>query len=331
MEAKYYNKLDDNVVQCILCPHNCVIANGNVGICNARRNKEGVLVAETYGKTISFSMDPIEKKPLFHFKPFSQILSLGHNSCNLKCQYCQNASVSQNRCRTHEISPADLLDYCLQNKITAVAFTYTEPFTWFEFIFDCATLLKQNNIDVVLVTNGFVNKDPLKEILPLISAVNIDLKSIKGSFYKDICKGTLNPVLEMIKTCYKRTWVEVTNLIITDTNDKFEEIETLVKEVANIGKDIPLHLSRYFPSYKFSKPSTTIDKMFEVYSIADRYLDYVYLGNIASSEGSYTKCPNCNSVLIDRIRRRNYLFFNGSDKCKSAYCGDCHTEIAGVW
>jgi len=297
-EAPFYTKLGGHNVRCGICPHNCIISPENIGICRARKNISGVLFAINYGETISISIDPMEKKPLYHFHPGKNILSIGPNSCNFSCKFCQNYQSSQLEVHTTTITPGKLLDLCKVHLCDFVAFTYTEPTTWFEFMLDSSKLLKENGIKTVMVTNGFINQEPLMELLPYIDAMNIDLKAFDEQFYKTICNGTLQPVLETIKTASKHCHIEITNLIITDENDSEKQINDLVDFVADVNPDIPLHFSRYYPTYKMENPPTLVSTLEIAKEIAEKKLNYVYLGNIATDRN--TNCPNCDHLLISR-------------------------------
>ena len=299
-KALYYKKLDNHKVRCELCPQMCEIPEGKTGICFGRRNIDGELFAENYGHTVSLSMDPIEKKPLYHFYPGKDILSIGPNGCNLRCKFCQNYHISQQICLTTKITPKELLKYCEQTNSIGVAYTYTEPFIWYEFIYDSAKLLHQNGKVAVLVTNGTINEEPLKKIFPYIDAMNIDLKAFTDEFYKKYCSGFLETVKNSIKISSSQTHVEITDLIIPDLNDSKEEIQNLINFIADIDNEIPLHFSRYFPTYKLNKPSTPSSKLQEAYNIAIKKLKYVYVGNIHLSYTSDTFCPNCGELLIKR-------------------------------
>ncbi|MBC8526882.1 MAG: AmmeMemoRadiSam system radical SAM enzyme [Candidatus Cloacimonetes bacterium] len=327
-KALYYKKLDANKVQCELCPQMCVISEGKTGICFGRRNIGGELFAENYGHTISISMDPIEKKPLYHFYPGKDILSIGPNGCNLRCIFCQNYHISQQISPTKKITPEELLKYCEQTGSIGVAYTYTEPLIWYEFIYDSAKLLHENGKIAVLVTNGTINEEPLREILPLIDAMNIDLKAFTDEFYKKYCSGFLEAVKNTIKISsrFKVTHIEITDLIIPDLNDSKEEIQNLVDFIAEIDNEIPLHFSRYFPAYKLNKPSTPASTLQSTYEIAKKKLKYVYVGNISLSHTSDTFCPNCGELLIKRGGfYSDIVNMNGENRCKN-----CNYLIKGV-
>lgn len=325
-EAKFYKKLDDAVVQCQLCPQMCEIEEDKRGMCIGRKNEKGILFAESYGETISVSMDPIEKKPLYHFYPGKQILSVGPNGCNLTCDFCQNYNISQQRAATSAITAQDLVTLCKRYDSIGVAFTYTEPLIWYEFILDTAKILKENNLQVVLVTNGFINPRPLREILPFVDAMNIDLKSMNNEFYKTYCSGLLEPVKQTVTTAASETHIEVTNLIITDLNDTKVEIEELIDFVASVDPEIPLHFSRYFPVYKMNKPPTKPETLKMAFDSAKQKLSYVYIGNIQIPQTHNTLCPSCNAQLIKRTGYHTLI----ENITSNNTCKECGQLIKGV-
>lgn len=281
-EALYYEKIAEDKVKCHLCPHNCLINQNKLGICRARKNIDGKLYSLIYGKTTGIALDPIEKKPLYHFYPGSYILSLGTKGCNFACPFCQNWNISQDdNAYTEEITPLAVARQATVGDSIGVAYTYNEPFIWFEFILDCAKLIKKQNQVNVLVTNGYVNLEPLEEILPYIDAMNIDIKSIDEDFYKKICKAKLQPVLEVIKRSVKNCHIELTNLVIPTLNDTEDNFIRLVDwAYENCGPGVPLHFSRYFPAYKMDLPPTPVETLKKAYNIAKKKLKYVYLGNV---------------------------------------------------
>lgn len=326
IKAKFYKKLGNGKVKCELCPQSCVIPEGKTGICFGRKNIDGELYAINYGKTVSISMDPIEKKPLYHWYPGKDILSIGPNGCNLRCKFCQNYHISQKISPTKEITPQELLEYCLQTNSIGVAYTYTEPLIWYEFIQDSGTLLHQYNKKVVLVTNGYINEPPLREILPIVDAMNIDLKAFNDEFYRKYCAGDIETVKNTIRISASHTHVEVTNLIIPGLNDSEAEIERLTEFIAEIDDEIPLHFSRYFPAYKLDHPPTPASTLERAYQIAKKRLKYVYVGNINLPRMSDTYCPNCNTHLIRRTGfYTEILNVNEENRCKS-----CNYRIKGV-
>jgi pyruvate formate lyase activating enzyme len=282
VKAKYYEKLNDKI-HCYLCPHNCVIENGHVGKCNVRLHEDGELFNLNYGEITSMSLDPIEKKPLYYFRPNTYILSAGSFGCNFTCSFCQNYNISQHRPESEYMPKEQLVETVLNVKDNiGIAFTYNEPSIWYEYVYDCAKLLKERDESkaVVLVTNGYISEEPLKDLLPYVDAMNIDLKSFNNRYYRDICGGNLGPVLKTIELSAKACHVEVTTLLVSGENDSLEEVEEIAKFLGNIDKNIPLHLSRYFPRYKMDNPPTDIEFMFKAESTAKKYLNRVGLGNI---------------------------------------------------
>ena len=300
-EALFYEKQGDKIT-CKLCPHSCVIPAGKHGKCNVRTNREGKLYTINYGEMTSAARDPIEKKPLYHFKPGSNILSVGSFGCNFTCGFCQNHSISQGKARSEYIPPEKLVEMCkgLEDNI-GIAFTYNEPSIWYEYIYNASKLLKETlkDIKIVLVTNGYIKEEPLRMLLPYVDAMNIDLKAFNNKYYKDICGGSVTPVMDTIKIASKECHVEVTTLLVSGENDSSEEVAELASFLASVNKDIPLHLSRYYPNYKMDNPATKIEVMLEDRDIAKEYLNYVYLGNVAGTDNS-TYCPQCSYKLVER-------------------------------
>lgn len=300
-EALFYEQCEDNKVICHLCPAECVLSSGKIGICNCRFNKDGKLVTDNYGEVVALAVDPIEKKPLYHFYPSQHILSTGANGCNFACLNCQNYEISQGKVPTKTVLPEQLIALAEEHNSIGVAFTYTEPFIWYEYILESAQLLKKHNMSVVLVSNGYVNEKPLKQLLPFIDAINIDLKSIESDFYKKICKGTLQPVLDTIElVADSDTHLELTYLIIPKLNDSEEQIEKWVDFVASLSEYIPVHFSAYHPDYKMSTPATDQETLYKAVEIARKRMKYVYAGNVSSSKYADTHCPSCSNLLIRR-------------------------------
>ncbi len=281
-EALYYEKISKDKVHCHLCPYECVISDGRKGVCGVRINKSGTLFSEVYGKTTGIALDPIEKKPLYHYHRGEHILSIGTKGCNFHCDFCQNWHISQVLdAPTTDITSEEIVRKVKELKSFGIAYTYNEPFIWYEFVLDTAKLAKENGLENVLVTNGFVNMEPLEGLLPFIDAMNIDLKSFNEDFYRKVCKGRLKPVLEVIKRSVKSCHVELTTLLIPTLNDSENEIGRLVDWIYNnIGSEVPLHFSRYFPCYKMDLPPTSVETLKTAERIAKEKLKYVYLGNI---------------------------------------------------
>ncbi len=280
-EALYWQKAGDKV-HCRLCPHECKIVNGITGVCGVRRNIDGKLYSLVYGEATSVSLDPIEKKPLYHYHPGEYILSLGTKGCNFKCPFCQNWSISQDmEAPVEKITPEWAIKKTRECKSFGIAYTYNEPFIWYEFVLDTAKLARKEGLENVLVTNGYVNPGPLEEILPFIDAMNIDLKSINDEFYRTVCRGSVGPVLHTIERSAKDCHIELTNLVIPGLNDSDDDFTRLVDWIyENVGAETPLHFSRYFPCYKFDQETTPVETLKRAEKIAKRKLKYVYLGNI---------------------------------------------------
>jgi pyruvate formate lyase activating enzyme len=305
-EAMFYIGLSEKKVQCTLCPHQCIIEDGNTGNCRVRTNYDGSLIAKNYGKITGFHSDPIEKKPLYHYYPGKHILSIGSVGCNLHCKFCQNYEIAQtgvNGSRMRELSPDSIVNDAmrLKNNI-GIAYTYNEPLVFYEFMRDTALLCKQYGLKNVMVTNGFFMQEPLKRMLHFIDAFSIDLKAFTEDFYKKTTFSELRPVKEALKSIADfGKFFEITNLVIPGLNDDILEFTEMMKWISGeLGEDIVLHLSRYFPKYKLSVPPTPTEKILELFEIANEYLDYVYIGNMSTAEGQNTKCPICQTLVIER-------------------------------
>lgn len=284
--AKYWIIKDESKkeIQCLLCPHVCIIPESERGICLVRENKEGILILINYGRVTAAALDPIEKKPLKTFMPNTNILSLGTFGCNLACDYCQNWTISRNPTASSEyLSPEQAVEKALSLKSSGnigIAYTYSEPLMWYEYVFDTAKLAREAGLKNILVTNGYINTKPLQELLPYIDAVNLDIKAYTDRFYNDLCKGSLAPVLKSAGLFAAHCHLEVTTLLIPGLNDSVEEITELAEWIANLDKNIPLHLTRYYPNYRLNLPPTSAETMIEAKDIARNYLNYVFLGNI---------------------------------------------------
>lgn len=299
MEAMYYEKRDDKIVKCKLCPHGCVIRDGDMGVCRVRENSGGTLISLNYGKIASFAYDPIEKKPLYHFYPGSKILSIGTYGCNLKCDFCQNWEISQKKSMTMELEDEDILLMAKSRGSIGIAYTYNEPSISYEYVLHLCKLVKSRGLKNVLVTNGYINEEPLKELLPYVDAMNIDLKSIEDGFYRRICKGKLEPVMNTIKMAAKQVHVEITNLIIDGLNSSEDQIDRLAKWISEIDDNIPLHLTKYFPAYRMNLPPTSYDTLMRAKKTAEKHLKYVYVGNVMGIDRN-TYCPSCSYEVVNR-------------------------------
>jgi len=319
-QAAYSERIGEDKVKCNLCPAECLLKNDQKGICQCRYNREGELVTDNYGELVTLAIDPIEKKPLYHFYPTSDILSTGPNGCNLKCINCQNWTISQKRVRTSYLSPEALLKETKKSNTIGIAFTYTEPVIWYEYIMDTAPLLKDAGLKTVLVSNGYINPEPLDNLLEYVDAVNVDLKGICQKFYKKVCKGKLDPVLDTIKKiAASKTHLEITNLIIPTLNDSEEDMIKLFDFVASVSNMIPLHLSAYHPDHKLNIPRTPVETLLRAHDLAQERLKYVFIGNVAIEGSGDSFCPNCNSILIERSGF--YTKIMGMNDSKCSECG----------
>lgn len=304
-EVMFYEKKEKDLVTCHVCPKLCTIREGRSGFCRVRENQGGTLYAINYGQVTSGGLDPIEKKPLYHFYPGSYIMSFGSFGCNLRCGFCQNWTIAHGDPPTHEFTPPQVVDMARQEldrgyPNIGIAYTYNEPFMWYEFIADTAPLVHQAGLKNVLVTNGYVSETPLKEILPHIDAMNIDVKGFTDHYYKKNCVGHLEPVLRTVEIARSECHVELTTLLVTGLNDTPEEIRRLVDWVASLDRDIPLHFSRYFPNFEVDLPPTPLETLQQAREIALEKLSYVYIGNAPDLGGSDTLCPDCGEKLITR-------------------------------
>ena len=282
-EAVFYKPLDDKSVECGLCPHCCIIPPDKRGLCGVRHNQNGTLIAGSYGRVTSIALDPIEKKPLYHFYPGAKILSLGSYGCNFHCGFCQNYKISMGQAAFRELSPEDVAVASAElapKGNMGVAYTYNEPLIGYEFVEDCAHLIAEQGQKNVLVTNGFIRKEPLVRLLPFIHAMNIDLKSFRPEFYREI-GGRLDEVQRTIALAAPRCHLEVTILIIPGKNDCPEEMRALSGWLASIDTNIPLHVSRFFPAYKLREiPATPVETVYRLVEVARQSLRYVYPGNL---------------------------------------------------
>ncbi len=306
-EAMFWERMDGGRVKCRLCAHGCVIPDGGRGICRVRENKGGVLHTLIYGLASSAAIDPIEKKPFFHFKPGTYALSMGTVGCNFRCVHCQNWEISQADPSTfpylRRYDPADVLKMARGHGLPTVSWTYNEPTVWYEFTLECSKILKKRGIASVYVTNGYIAEDALKEHAPYLDGMNIDVKAFRDEFYRKIVGARLQPVLETVERAHELgIHVELTYLIIPTLNDSDEEIRDFVRWVCDISPEIPVHLSRFHPDYKLTDiPPTPTKRMLRAYEIAkEEGLKYVYLGNFWDPKYESTYCPSCGAMVIER-------------------------------
>ena len=308
MESQFYIKTDSRSVECQLCPHNCKIKNERVGICNTRLNRNGKLESTQWGVIASSSLDPIEKKPLYHFHPGKMIYSIGGYGCNLKCIFCQNCEISQfvpqNIDKLRIIPPQDVVSKAkLHLNNIGIAYTYNEPTIAYEYMHETAKHAKHQGLKNVMVSNGFINPHPLSALLSLIDAFNIDLKAFSDEFYKKYTGGRLEPILQTLKAIRNSgKHLEVTFLVIPKLNDNEDEVKAMFNWIANeLGEQTVLHLSRYHPAYLLNTPPTSSETLLNFYHLAKEKLQYVYLGNIQTPDvGNNTACPKCGNIAVKR-------------------------------
>jgi pyruvate formate lyase activating enzyme len=328
-EAAYYSTLPNNRVECSLCPHHCKIPEGKHGFCITRENRGEKLIAANYCRPVSFAVDPIEKKPLFHFCPGSTIFSSGPNGCTFKCSFCQNCEISQEKIDAKEIPSEKIFSLIEQSDSIGVAYTYSEPTIWYETIMDIGPRVKKLGLKNVMVTNGFIEPAPLGDLLTVVDAMNIDIKSMDPTFYKRICKGSLPEVLRACESVKKTgCHLEITHLLIPGENDDPKETASLVDFIAtHLGRETPLHISRYFPRYRMDHAPTSEALLDRAWTIAHERLDYVYVGNIAGGGKENTCCPKCKTLLVSRrgygiSRSAQLVPHNGT-----AACATCNHKI----
>ena len=321
--AQWWVKYRESI-KCTLCPHYCLLNEDEYGKCKIRLNKNGKLRIPGYGKITAQAADPVEKKPLYHFFPSSQVWSIGFTGCNLKCPFCQNYSISTASAVSGIYqSPLDSVLKAVNASCGIIAYTYSEPSIHIEYIMDTAALAREYGLKNVLVTNGMLNPEPWEKLITIMDAVNIDLKSFEASYYSKVLDGSLNTVKKNIVSAARATWVELTTLVIPDDNDDPEVFKTQVNWIKEISADIPLHLSAYYPSWKYTKEPTGINKLKDFRNIAMEKLNFVYLGNIGAENN--TSCPDCGYEVI---KRRYYYTGNYLNKGK---CPECGFAIPGVF
>lgn len=322
-EARYYHRSDD-CIKCDLCPHGCIIRDGSFGLCRARYAEEGKLFAYSYGHVSSIAIDPIEKKPLYHYCPGSEILSVGGVGCNMHCDHCQNHPISQidPKCaRIQYLSPSDLVSICEHEGLRSIAFTYNEPSIWFEYIMD--TIKCGPSLRYVLVTNGLINDAPLKELCKVIDAMNIDVKGFTDDFYRKICGAELSDIKRSVKTAFNEgVHIELTYLLIPGMNDSPSEIHEFGKWVMNdLSPEIPVHITRFHPDNRMTDlPCTPLGTMADAKEILiSEGINFVYLGNTTVKGGNDTMCPECRLLLVERDRFN--IIRNAVSDSKCPGCG----------
>ncbi|MDP3182880.1 MAG: AmmeMemoRadiSam system radical SAM enzyme [Desulfobaccales bacterium] len=334
-EARFYEKLEEHKVQCHLCAHECKIDPGKRGLCHTRENQDGTLYTLVYGKVIAEHIDPIEKKPLFHFLPGTRSYSIATVGCNFMCLHCQNYDISQyprihgGRVIGDEREPEAIVAYALASHSASISYTYTEPTIFLEFAQDTARLARQQGLRNVFVSNGFMTEASATALAEFIDGDNIDLKSFKDDFYREVCKARLQPVLDTIVRLKKAgVWIEVTTLVIPGHNDSEAELTDIAQFIKSVGVGVPWHVSAFFPTFKMmDRPRTPVATLMKAREIGLKAgLRYVYTGNIPGNQGENTYCYACRELLIERlgytIQRYNL---------KDGQCPKCQAPIDGVW
>jgi len=331
--ALYQEKLSDGSVRCLLCPHNCLLGVEKQGICKVRANFQGQLYTTVFGNPCTLNIDPIEKKPLFHFLPSTEIYSIATVGCNLHCSNCQNAAISQSASQDlfhYNLMPKELIQQVLNHKVPSIAFTYTEPTVFYEYMYEAAVLAHQHNLKTVMVSNGFINQKPLLDLCPYLDAANIDLKCFDDLVYRQLTGGRLQPVLDTLKTLKAEgVWLEITNLLVPTYSDIPQMIWKMCQWLVDNGfRNTPIHFTRFYPSHKlyYLKP-TTEEIMLQAKVIAENAgMKYVYIGNFPLLASENTYCTTCKRMLVERNGYivQNEFVINGK-------CPFCNDEIEGVW
>jgi pyruvate formate lyase activating enzyme len=323
----------EKTVKCLLCSQGCLIKENEHGKCRGRINFKGELHSLVYGRPISIHIDPIEKKPFYHFLPGSEAYSLATAGCPLSCLFCQNWEISQSSPEDNQVKfipPTEIVNNSKQKNVPIIAFTYNEPTTFFEYMVDIAREAKKQNIRSVLVSCGFMNPEPLKELCDVLDAIKIDLKGYSENFYKNVCNASLSPVLRTIKQIAKsKTHLEIVNLVVPTLNDSDKMMSELVNWLANeVGNNVPIHFTRFHPDYKLlNLPPTPISTIEQARDMAmSKGIHYAFVGNIPGHEGNNSYCPSCRKAIINRNG-----FFVTENNIKNGKCGFCGTTIAGVW
>ncbi|MBN2535794.1 MAG: AmmeMemoRadiSam system radical SAM enzyme [Spirochaetales bacterium] len=322
MNARYYEKRDDQKIQCLLCPNECIIAPGKKGICGVRRNSGGTMEIPFYGRLSGLALDPVEKKPLYHYYPGKMILSAGFWGCSFRCPFCQNYHISQQtREESDYMSPEQLVDLAVKRNSFGIAYTYSEPLIHIEYLLDTAKKARQRGIKNVLVSNGYINPEPAEEFLEYLDAANIDLKSFNPDFYKKEIGGNLDEVKRFLTRAVRKIALEVTTLVIPTKNDSLAEIGEIARFLASLDPDIPYHLSCYYPTYHYTIPATSVSSISRLAEEAKKRLNYVYQGNVGLKETN-TFCPSCGNLLIRRV---GYTI----SMCgiKEGHCSKCSKKV----
>ena len=333
VEAKYYKQLEDERVECLLCPRGCKVADLERGYCGVRENRKGKYYTLIHSRVCAANVDPIEKKPLFHYLPGTKAFSIATAGCNIECKFCQNWQISQFRPEQVDnlkLSPEDVVSQAKNTDCLTIAYTYTEPVIFYEYMHDTALEANKAGIGSVMISNGYIKNEPLVNLCKQLSAVKIDFKAFSEKFYKETCNGELKPVLDTLLTLKEQSmWFEIVVLVIPTLNDSAKEFKAMCKWIKeNLGTDVPIHFTRFHPTYKIKNlPSTPVKTLEKARNIAmGTGLNYAYVGNVPGHPGEHTYCPKCKDIIIKRIGhfiRDNSIKDNKCDKCKHV--------IPGIW
>ena len=333
VEARHYEKLAEDVVRCELCPRECVVSDVERGFCGVRENQKGVYKTLVYNRVCALNIDPIEKKPLFHFLPGTSAFSIATAGCNVNCKFCQNWNISQVRpeqVRNLELTPDEIAVECVAKSIPTVAYTYSEPVIFYEYMYDTAVRTSKDGIRNVVITGGYIKEKPLRELLEVVDAIKVDLKSFSEQYYKDIVNGELQPVLDAIRIIHESDkWLEIVYLVVPTLNDSDDEFRALCKWVmSELSADVPVHFTRFHPTYLMTNlpptPTSTLERAYEIARAEG--LKYPYIGNVPGHTGEHTFCPNCGETVIER-----FGFKIMKNILSEGMCGSCGQSIPGVW
>jgi pyruvate formate lyase activating enzyme len=333
VEAKYYRKLEYKEIECELCPRKCKVGDRERGYCGVRENQEGTYYTLVHSYACSANVDPIEKKPLFHFLPGTQAFSIATAGCNLNCKFCQNWEISQVRpeqVKSYYLPPEEVAAFALDSGSRSIAYTYSEPVVFYEYMIDCAAAGRRKGIKSVVITAGYINHDPWIELIREVDAIKVDFKAFTEQFYQDICRGKLKPVMDaLVDLAESKVWYELVYLVVPTLNDNIEDIRKMSKwMLKELGPDVPIHFTRFGPRYLLKNlPPTPISTLEQARGIAqEEGMNFVYIGNVPGHRGEHTYCPQCKRVVISRVGFRITEMNLTDGKCKS-----CGTTIPGVW
>jgi len=332
-EARYYEKLPNRKIKCKLCPRECVIDDQERGYCGVRENQGGTYYTLVYSRPCSANVDPIEKKPLFHFLPGSTAFSIATVGCNVECKFCQNWQISQVRpeqIESFDLSPDDIARHASENRCQSIAYTYTEPVIFAEYMHDCAVAGHQYGVKSVMISNGYISKAPMKDLCRVLDAVKIDLKAFTEKFYQELVAGELKPVLEtLVLLRQMNVWTEIVYLVIPTHNDDPIELKQMCRWIVQeLGPDVPVHFTKFYPQYRMKNlPPTPISTLETARDIAlEAGIHYAYVGNVPQHPGENTYCPHCKETVI---KRRGYFILETN--LKDNRCKKCNQVIAGIW